>query len=199
MSRNTPKPCIVLGVGGHAKVVLTALHSRRRKVLFSADRTGESRLARHKPSSALLVNGVGGRDDTRRRREIYERHRAQGWVFASVIAASATVDRSVAVGPGAQVLTRAVVQPGAQLGENCVINTAAVIEHDCSVGAHAFVGPGAVICGGCRLGERAFVGAGAVLLPGIEVGAGAIIGAGAVVVRDVPAGGRAVGVPAANS
>ena len=190
------KPRVVLGCGGHAKVLRAVLRLNRQRVLSSVDRETESRLARLKPSSALLVNGVGARNDARLRREVYERHARRGWVFATLIAPSAVVDRSVALEAGAQVLTRAVVHPGSTLGENCVVNTAAVVEHDCAVGAHAFVGPGALLCGGCRLGEGAFIGAGAVILPGIVVGPGATVGAGAVVTRNVAPGARIAGVPA---
>lgn len=193
------KPRVVLGAGGHAKVLVDAMRGRREKILFLADKAGEARLASMKPSRALLVLGLGAKSDTRARRGLFERFKAAGWSFARVTAASAVVSPSASLGEGAQVLTRAVVHPGSTIGINAVVNTAAVIEHDCSVGDHAFVGPGAVVCGGCEIGAGAFVGAAAVVLPGVKVGAGALVAAGAVVVRDVPAGARVLGVPARSA
>ncbi len=193
------KPRVVLGAGGHAQVLVEALRTRRQKVLFQVDESGEARLAKMKPSQALLVVGVGAKSDTKTRRALFERYKTVGWSFAQVVAASAVVAPSARLGEGAQVLTLAVVHPGSAIGDNAVINTAAVIEHDCSIGAHAFVGPGAVICGGCAIGTGAFVGAGAVILPGVKVGAGALVAAGAVVTRDVPALGRVQGVPARSA
>lgn len=190
------KPRIVLGAGGHAKVLVEAMRRRREKILFLADKAGEARLAKMKPSQARLVVGVGAQSDTKARRALFMRFKATGWSFATITAASAVIAPSATLAEGAQVLTVAVVHSGSTIGVNAVVNTAAVIEHDCVVGDHAFVGPGAIVCGGCVIGAGAFVGAGAVILPGVKVGTGALVAAGAVVTRDVPANGRVRGVPA---
>jgi sugar O-acyltransferase (sialic acid O-acetyltransferase NeuD family) len=109
---------------------------------------------------------------------------------AAVIAASATLE------PGVFAAAGAVVGPSARLGRGVIVNHNAIVDHDCIVGACCHLGPGAMLGGAVRIGESALVGAGAAILPGLEVGANAVIGAGAVVTRNVPAGETWVGVPA---
>lgn len=199
---------IVLGAGGHARVIIDALGSAGREILAALDAKpaakgrqidgvpilgGDEVLEKYSPKSVVLANGVGGAESTAARQSLFERLTARGWRFPPVVAASAHRCAAVRLDEGCQVLTNAVVHPGSSIGVNTVINTAVVIEHDCVVGAHAFVGPGTVVCGGARLADGAFVGAGAVILPGRSVGAGAIVAAGAVVHKDVPAGGKALG------
>lgn len=201
----------ILGAGGHGRILLEALHSTRirpagfldpdpklKGLLVDGLRVlgDDTLLRRHAPRATALVNGVGAAADTSARRRLYELRRSEGYRFPAVRAASAVCSARAQAAEGAQILTRAVVHPGAILGENCVVNTAAVVEHDGVIGAHAFIGPGAVICGAARIGEGAFIGAGAVVLPGVTVGKAAVVGAGAVVTTDVPDGTTAVGVPA---
>lgn len=202
------KPVVILGAGGHGRVVAEALRSSGREVAAFLDRErerwgseldgtrvagGDDKLADYPAARFDCAVGVGGLKDTRRRRAVHEFAASRGAALPPVVAASALVSPSARLGAGAQVLTHAVVHPGASVGEGAVVNTAAVVEHDCVVGAHGFVGPGAILCGGASLGEGAFVGAGAVVLPGVSVGAGALVAAGAVVRADVPAGAKELG------
>lgn len=193
---------LILGAGGHGRVVLEALRSRGVKAEFIDPKGGGAVDGAKVHSGALpfkresLANGVGASPDIARRRAVYEEASAKGFLFPPVVAASAAVSKLARLEHGAQVLTRAVVHPGAVIGVNAVVNTAAVVEHDAVVGAHAFVAPGAVLLGACRIGAGAFIGAGAIVLPGISVGENAVVGAGAVVTSDVPAGAHVAGVPA---
>lgn len=198
---------IVLGAGGHARVLIDALHASGASVIacLDPDRSlwgreldgvpipgGEELLDSYRPDSIKLVNGVGGP----LRRRIFARWTARDYRFPALVSPAAYCSGSAILEEGAQVLTRAVVHPGARVGRNVVINTAAVLEHDCEIGDDAFVAPGVVFCGQARVGRGAMIGAGAVILPGIEIGDEAVVGAGAVVTRDVPSGITCWGVPA---
>lgn len=204
--------CILIGAGGHARVVLENLRGRRGlRILGFTDSNrslwgktidgvkilgGDERLAAYPPGSVRLINGVGAASDSGPRRRVFSALKEQGYSFLALVSPTAAVPSGWKGAEGSQILTRAVVHPGAEIGLNAVVNTAAVVEHDCVIGAHAFIGPGAILCGAAAVGEGAFIGAGAVLLPGVKVGAGAVIGAGAVVTKDVASGSRAAGVPA---
>ena len=176
---------LLLGAGGHAKVVIAALRSAGEApaACLDADHAlwgktiegvkiegGDELLARYPKERAALALGVGMPRLGGGRRALFESLRAKGYGFAPVQAASAVVAPSAVLGTGAQVLTRAVVHPGTVIGDNAIVNTAAVVEHDCEVGAHAHVAPGAGVCGGGRIGAESFIGAGAVVLPGVKVG-----------------------------
>lgn len=205
--KDSNRDILVLGAGGHARVLLHALREAGASVLgcLDPDRSlwkkihegvpvlgGDDLLNSYDPDSVDLVNGIGSPI----RRQVFARLAAQRYRFPPVLSRSAFCAASAAIGDGTQVLTKAVVHPGAHVGRNVVINTAAVIEHDCSIGDDAFIAPGVILCGQVRIGRRAMIGAGAVVLEGREIGDDAIVGAGAIVTRNVLSETTCWGVPA---
>lgn len=202
------KPFVVLGAGGHARVVLEALHSAGLAVAAVTDANqalwgtqlegirilgGDDRLADFSPERYAAAVGIGAARNTRLRRKVHMALKEAGYTLPPLVASSALVARSARLDAGAQVLTRAVVHPASVVGEGTVVNTAAIIEHDCTVGAHSFIGPAAVLCGGVKVGTGTFIGAGAIVLPGVTVGSGALIAAGAVIRKDVADDAKALG------
>lgn len=204
-------PVILLGGGGHGKVVLGALLSAgcRVEAVVDADATltggtilgipvigGDEVLAGLDPSSRLLANGVGSTGDAALRRKVFETFKKQGFGFATVVHPSAMVAPEVDLAEGAQIMAGAVIQPGTRIGANAIVNTGSRLDHDCRIGDHAHVAPGVVLCGGVHVGASAHIGAGAVVIQNITIGDGAMIAAGAVVVRAVAIGRRVAGNPA---
>jgi sugar O-acyltransferase (sialic acid O-acetyltransferase NeuD family) len=202
-------PIIVIGGGGHAKVLVSTLILCGRSILGFVDLNpacppllgvrhlgNDAAVLLHAPAAVQLVNGVGSAASTAIRQEIYDRFTYQQYRFATVIHPSAVVASEVQMEDGVQIMAGAVLQPGTSVGSNAVVNTGAIIDHDCVVGAHAHIAPGAVLSGCVRVDRGAHVGAGACIIQGVSIGAGSVVGAGAVVIRDVPRGVTTVGVPA---
>jgi sugar O-acyltransferase (sialic acid O-acetyltransferase NeuD family) len=202
-------PVIVIGGGGHAKVLVSTLLLKNRKILGFVDPNpslssllGVAHLGDddvvffHGADQVRLVNGVGSIDSPTLRRTVYEKFRKKGYVFEAVVHPTAIVAPEVHLAEGVQIMAGAVVQPGSQLGANVIINTGARVDHDCSIDAHAHIAPGVTLSGYVRVGEGAHIGTGASVIQGITIGAASIVGAGAVVISNVPAGITAVGVPA---
>lgn len=207
MTQSLEKQLIVIGAGGHARVVIDVLKSGGLVPggCLDADRRlwgrtldgvpilgGDEYLSGLPPSRFALVNGLGAALKTAPRSGLFERLLARGYQFPPVVAASAYISPSAVVEAGAQVFSRAVLNPGVVVAADSIVNTGAIVEHDCRVGAHAHVCPGAILCGGVELGAGAFVGSGAVVLPGIRLGPRAVVAAGVVVRKDINAGGRAM-------
>lgn len=204
-------PVIVIGGGGHAKVLVSALLLRERSVLGFVDLNlelppllgarhlgNDSAVLSHPPDSVDLVNGVGSINCTKNRRNVYDWFVQKQYRFATVIHPAAAVAPEVQIEDGVQVFAGAVVQAGCRLGTNVVVNTGARVDHDCNIDSHAHVAPGVTICGGVHVGTGAHIGAGATVIQGIRIGAGSVVGAGALVIRDVPQGAKVIGVPAAS-
>lgn len=201
---------IILGAGGHARVLLSAIQAAGgtvRGCLAPARPDShwpgdvpwlgdDSLLHRFDPATTPLANGLGSTDDTTIRWHVYENAKAAGFSFPVIRHPAAVIDPSTILHEGAQIMAGAIVQIGARIGENATINTGARIDHDVEIGAHAHVATGAVVLGDVRIGERAHVGAGAVVIQGITVGQGALVAAGAVVIRHVGSGAAVAGVPA---
>jgi len=200
---------IIIGAGGHARVLAELLATLGGTVDGFIGRTAESRLGPAvpwlgsdeamrdlDPHTTVLVNGVGSVRVPHLRRGVYESARALGLEFLSLVDARASVRDSAELHPGLQALPNVIVGSGAVVHENVLLNSGAIVEHDCVIGAHSHLSPRATLAGGVTIGECVHVGIGATIVQGVTVGANSIIGAGAVVLRDIPAGSVAVGVPA---
>lgn len=205
------RPVIVLGAGGHARVLLSALARLNADVLGATDidpaRAGEvvlnvrllgddKAVEAHEPGSVLLVNGVGSVGPALARRAVYQRFAARGYRFATIVDPLAVIAGPVSFAEGAQVLAGAVLQTGVSLGINCIVNTRAAIDHDGIVGPHAHVAPGAILSGDVAVGEASLIGTGATVIQGIKIGRESMVAAGAVVVDDVSDGVTVAHVPA---
>jgi len=206
---NPELPLILVGAGGHARVLLSTLLQLGQRVsgVVDPDKSraeqlgipyigGDDAVFGYDPGDVLLINGVGSVASITNRLRVYESFRKRGYSFASVIHPGAIIAPEVKLADGVQIMAGAILQTGVVVEEDCIINTGARIDHDCVIHAHAHVAPGAVLSGGVHVGARAHVGVGATVIQGVQIGSDSIIGAGAVVLSDVPESCTVVGVPA---
>jgi sugar O-acyltransferase (sialic acid O-acetyltransferase NeuD family) len=204
-------PVIVIGAGGHAKVVADALLTIGYDVLGYTDtdpaKWGSTVLGRpvignddtiseHEAISVLLANGIGSTCNLQLRRGTYLRFTNSGYQFATFTHPRATVAISAHLGAGVQVLAGAVVQAGAFIGDNSIINTGALIDHDCVIGQHCHIAPGCVLSGDVVIGDESHIGTGASIRQSVKLGRQTVVGVGAAVVSNFDGGGTLVGVPA---
>jgi UDP-perosamine 4-acetyltransferase len=192
---------IVIGGGGHAKVVIATLQAMGRAVTGVYDddqrKWGTELLGvpvRGALAGAPVGEAVIAIGDNRVRKELVARVAGMTWITA--VHPTAFVHPSVTIGPGTVVFARATLQPECRVGAHAIVNTAACLDHDCVVGDFVHVAPGVLLAGGVTLEEGAFLGIGASAIPGVRVGAWATVGAGGVVTQPLPANIVAVGVPA---
>lgn len=207
------KPVLIIGAGGHAKVLADALLASGRQVLGfveSSVKAGHQAevlpgllvlgtdevLLSYAPAEIELVNGLGGIDCGGLRRRVQAKLEADGWYFSGVCHPAAQVSPFAFVSAGVQLLACCVVQAGARLGVGSIINTAAVVEHDSTLEEYVHVAPRAVLCGNTYVGCNSHIGAGAIVRQGLILGANTLVGAGAVVVKDFDGQGTLIGVPA---
>lgn len=204
-------PLLIIGAGGHGRVVADALLAAGQNVLGFVDpasslwgRTcvglpvlgGEAVLEDDAFRSASLVNGLGGTGGALRRRA-QRRLEAAGREFVGVRHPSAVVSPFARLAGDVQILARAVIQADAEVRGGCIINTAAVVEHDCRLSTFVHCAPGSVLCGGVTVGDDGHIGAASVIRQNVTLGRGVVVGAGAVVVADcTEEGALLVGSPA---
>jgi sugar O-acyltransferase (sialic acid O-acetyltransferase NeuD family) len=206
---NLPK--IIIGAGGHARVLISVLEALHVDILgitdLAWDKTEHSingipvlgnddKIMDYLPDSVELVNGVGSVSSLEKRKNIYVKYKNHGYSFASVFHPSVVIAKEVQLGEGVQIMAGAIIQPGGVIGENSIVNSGAILDHDCIIGEHVHVAPGVVISGNVHIGAMAHIGTSATIIQGVEIGHDAIIGAGAVVLNNVPAYAKVIGVPA---
>ena len=203
------KPVIIIGAGGHARVLLDSLRLQKVKVLGALDkRSGQevieglsilgddSAIVKYSPDEVELVNGLGSVGDTSLRRGIFEKFKNMGYHFRSVIHPAAIVAEDCILEEGVQVMAGAVINTGSQIAADSIVNTGAVIDHECRIGRHVHIAPGVTISGGVQVGDGSHIGTGATVIQCVTIGERALVGAGAVVIGDVASGNKVVGVPA---
>jgi sugar O-acyltransferase (sialic acid O-acetyltransferase NeuD family) len=201
-------PLLLIGAGGHARVVLDIVEKQGRyQVVGLLDDSPQ--LA----GGSLMGYPVwGGREGLDRtdlpahafvaigspavRTAWQETLEDRGFQLAVLVHPSAQIGRDVVLGAGTVLMAGAIVNSGSRLERGVIVNTAASIDHDCRIGEFVHVAPGARLAGGVHVGPRAHIGIGACVLQNLEVGERAIVGGGAAVVRPVPAHLTVVGVPA---
>jgi UDP-perosamine 4-acetyltransferase len=204
-------PVIIIGAGGHAKVLIYSLNALRHEIIgiFHPGTTligrsiagirvigNDDKLLEYAPDSIELVNGIGSIASTEKRKNIFMKFKNNGYSFATVVHPSAIVMSDVQLGEGVQIMAGAIIQPGCRIGDNVIINTGAILDHDCIIGEHTHIAPGVVLSGGVHIGVASHVGTSAAVIQGIKIGENAVIGAGAVVIKNIPACSKAMGVPA---
>ena len=198
------KSVVVIGAGGHAKVVLSALIEGGVPVgglLDDDQRTwGRAILGVRVLGSTSLAEGMPGRPavlavgNNAVRKALARRLHDLAWV--TVVHPKAYVHSTARLGCGSVVFSGAVIQPDAIIGEHCIVNTGATIDHDCVLGDYAHIAPGVNLAGNVRIGEGVLFGIGGAAAPGVSIGDWATIGAGGVVTGDLPAKTVAAGIPA---
>lgn len=188
---------IVVGAGGHAKVVIECARSVgwRPVAAFDPGQVGRTVLGVPVRGSdddieAFWTDGhcdcavvAIGANDLRKR--LAGRIRALGCPTPSIVHPGAWISPTAEIGQGVVVMAGAVVNAEATVKRDCIINTCAVVEHDCRLGEAVHMAPRSVLGGGCRIGTETLFGIGATARPEIRVGKRAIVGGGSVVVADV--------------
>ena len=198
---------LVLGAGGHAKVVLEILREGGFEVIGLLDndpspRTvsgvavigDDSRLPELRASGVTQVFIALG--DNALRMTLGRKAQALGYSLVNAISSGARLSTTARVGKGVAIMAGAVVNAEADIEDLAIVNTGAVIDHDVRVGEAAHVGPGCAVAGEVSLGERVFLGVGVSVIPRVVIGADVVVGAGACVVGDLPPAVMAMGVPA---
>jgi UDP-perosamine 4-acetyltransferase len=205
---NAKRRVVVVGAGGHAKVVLETLWAMNAfEVVGLTDPStavlevlGAPVLGGDELLPGLFAQGVTSAvvaiGSNRRRQQIGQSLLALGFSLPVVVHPTALISPSATINQGAVVLARAVVGTLASIGELAIINTGAIVEHDNQIGQSAHIGPGVALAGGVQVGDRALVGIGSAVRPDISIGDDSIVGAGSAVVANVPLGVTVAGVPA---
>ena len=204
----TARSWIVLGGGGHAKVVVDVLQRLEQNIIGYTDPIqkthvlgvhcigSDAEIEQYDPDVVYLANGLGSTRDTITRCQLYQRLTAKWFIFGTIVHPSAVVSQSVSLGSGIQIMAGSVIQTGCTLGNNVILNTCASIDHETTIGDHVHVAPGVTISGKVCIGAGAHIGVGAIVKQGVRIGENSTVGAGAVVLKDVPAGETVFGNPA---
>lgn len=209
LSTQRPRPLVLLGAGGHARVLLAMVRANGYNLSGVCDPALEAKgykywegfpvlgdddaLLEIGPDNIGLLLGVGQLAYNFKRAELYEIWAQRGYAFPPLVHPNAWVSPDVSLSDGLQIMAGAVVQPGCILGKNIIVNTKASVDHDCQIGNNVHISPGATLCGSVNVDDGAFIGAGAVVIQNLHVGSNAVVGAGVTLVRNLQTGMTVLG------
>ena len=179
---------IVIGTGGHARVVLDMIERVRVAGLVDDYFTGKKFLGftvlgkiADLRSMYDYVIAIG---DVNRRKEIYDRHPDLNYM--TLVHPTAVVADTAIVEAGTVVCAGAIIQPYVHVGKHCIINTNCGIDHESHIGSFTNISPSVTICGNVNVGSLCTIGANSTIIERKKIGDACIIGAGSMIIRDVP-------------
>jgi sugar O-acyltransferase (sialic acid O-acetyltransferase NeuD family) len=206
------KPLIILGAGGHAKVLIDIIrqsesyyleavigqeHEANDTILDFPILKGDQYLLEYKNKGILLIaNGVGGYTSNEKRIEIYRKLIEMGFDIINLIHSSTVIAPSVKMGKGIVIYPGVSINSDVQIGNNVIIATGADIDHEAQIYDHVIVSTGVSIGAGTIIEEGTILGVGAKTVPRLNICQSVLVGAGAVVTRDIIEPGVYVGIPA---
>lgn len=201
------KTLVVVGAGGHGKVVADAAEAsgRWQNIVFVDKRWPELKSCAHWLVVAQNVNDFPSAEyldfivaigDNRTRARVFGQCVEAGLNPVSIIHPSAVISRYAEIGLGSVVFAGSVINIGAKLGICTIVNTGATIDHDCEIGEYVHISPGANLAGEVTVGYFSWIGIGASVKQCLTITGDVVVGAGACVVSNILDPGTYVGVPA---
>jgi len=199
---------IVIGSGGHAKVVIDILREQPDCELIGclspepigSVANGVRVIGDDGLLPALFRDGAGhafvALGDNRLRAKMLHHVSSLGFGVLNAISRHAVLSPSVTVGAGVAIMPGAIINADAVISDGVIVNTGATVDHDCRLDAHCHIAPGVNLAGNVHVGSGAFLGTGVRVVPGVHIGEWSTVGAGAVVISDLPDNVVAIGVPA---
>ena len=201
------KQVVIIGAGGHAKVIADIiiksgdivygfLDDNINKGTYIIDKYKilgklEDCISMQEKDSKLYFIIAIGNNHTRK--TIAEKYNLN---YYTAIHPTAVIGLDVKLGKGTTVMANTCVNSSTKIGKHCIINTGAIIEHDNVIENHVHVSPNATLCGTVKVGECTHIGAGAVIKNNTSIIGNCVVGAGTVVVKNIEKRGTYIGVPA---
>ena len=203
--------CIILGCGGHGRVVLDILIDAGQYDVIGFVDSNPAMIGRRMDGVEVLgrpddLPDIRDRLDVRHaivavgyngaRRALAQRLDSLGFELINAIHPSTNLARNVTLGRNIVIAAGTLVCAHSQIGDSVILNTGCIVDHETLIGTATHVCPGARLAGRVTIESGAFVGIGSTIIQGIRVGCESVVGAGAVVISDVAPMSTVVGVPA---
>lgn len=204
------KDVVIIGAGGHAKVIADIIIKSGDNLLGFLDDNKEIGTVIIKntdytvigkiedcikvyenESNVSFIIGIGSNQI---RKMIAEKYNNLNYYTA--IHPSAQIAMDVEIEEGTTIMANSCINTSAKIGKHCIINTASIVEHDNKISDYVHLSPNVTSCGTVTVGELTHIGAGTTIKNNIDISDNCIIGAGAVVVKDIEEKGTYIGVPA---
>lgn len=202
------KKNIVIGSGGHSKVIIDILKRNNQKIygIISDDPLIKKNLTnklnflgklkflfnlKDKNSYNIYI-GIGKSDI---RKKIYFELKKFNFNFPPLICPTAILSNDCKIGKGSFINSGCILNTHCSVGIFSIINTGSTIDHETKIGNFSTICPGVNIAGQVKIGNNSFVGTGSVINNNLKLTSNLIVGSGSVVINSLLKSGTAVGIP----
>ena len=198
------KDVIIIGAGGHAKVIADIIYksgdnligflddnlaNRGKEIYLGKKVLGTTKDIKNYNKNYFII-GIGNNSI---RKKINNENNLK---LYTAIHPSAIIAQDVKIGTGSVIMAGVVINPGTVIGKNCIINTCSSLDHDNLLEDYVHISPGAHLAGTVSVKEGTWICTGATIINNITIAQNNIIGAGSVVIKDInEENGTYVGVP----
>lgn len=196
---NPKKKIMLVGGGGHCKVVIDAIESSgefkicgivdpslpKGKSVLNIEVLGKDDILPElfKKGIEHAFIGVGSIGNCDIRKRIYKNLKDIGFKLPFIIHPKAIVSKYAEIGEGTFVAAGAVINAGTKIGRNAIINTSASIDHDCEIGDFVHIAPGATLSGLVKVRDHVHIGTGASVVHCVTIEKDTFIPAGKLVYK----------------
>ena len=193
----TLKSNIVLGFGGHSRVILENLYilnkknikiydfyfsNRKKNTIFKSKVYDYKKISKKEISKKNNLYLAIGNNETRKK---YFNNFKDKIKMPNLISKNSSISQYSKLGMANFFNYFCFIGPNSTIGNNNIINTKSLIEHDVKIGNHCHIGPSVKIGGGSSIGDNVMCGIGSIIINKINICSDVIIGAGSIVTKSI--------------
>jgi len=187
------KDIIIIGGGGHAKVVISIINKLKtyniigytdilnNGKILSVNYLGTDNEVLNYSKQTLLALGIGQINNQDFRRKIVNYFIDEGYHFATLVSPDSILNEDVNIGIGTVIMDGVIINCCTAISDYSIINTKVSVDHDCLIGEFVHIAPGTTVCGNVIINDGTFVGAGTTIINNIELECNSFIKAGKLV------------------
>lgn len=210
------KKVIIIGSGGHAKVVIDIINEINKKnkdidiigitskslsvgeLFFGLKVLGNDDVIEgyRDKENYFLAMGLGGFKDNFLREKVFNSMVGLGMRFLNVIHPSAVISETVVFGQGVTIFPGVILNAEVEIGDNTIIATGSTIDHETIIEENVLVSAGVTVGAYSIIGKRSLIALGANVVSGVKIGVDVLVAAGALVVNDISDNKKVFGIPA---
>lgn len=188
-----PKNVVIIGAGGHAKVIADIITKSNDNVIGFLD----DNLDIQNKTIYLNKTVLGTTKDIDKYKEYYfvigignnniRENIANSYdlKWYTAIHPNAIIANEVSIEEGSVAMAGSIINTGTKIGKHCIINTKSSLDHDNIIENYVHISPGATLAGTVHIKEKTWICAGATIINNIAIAKNNIIGAGSVVIKDI--------------
>lgn len=194
---------IIIGCGGHAKVVYDIATLNDYQAISFIDTTGSAKDFLERPVKDAIPMNYNGHfivavGDNHARQCVYHSFQKANpqAVSPALVHPSSVVSSSCTIGAGTVVMPLCILNAGTRVDTGVIINSRSSIDHDCTLMDFCSTAPGCTLGGSVMVGERSAICIATTVIHNIRIGNDAVVGAKSLVLHDIADNILAHGIPA---